>query len=595
MRFATIQGKLMPKVLLSSSDNTLPISQIEIPLQPAIHESFPFNKALQSMLAGKQLLLEELPFPIEEIQAHYENGFLIFRKGIVIENNKPQCVRCGNQDSHLFSSFPCARCGESCIYCRKCIMMGRVSACSPLISWTGPEPISGEKAESEMKDDSNLQQKREIEQILSMIRGEIDSGEDDVRVQHSSLSSAESVNLHTENATQPDSLLDWRGTMDSDEDTKRQHSSQSLAESIDLHTEISAQSDSLLDWTGTLSSGQQRASDRVVAAIRQSESLLVWAVCGAGKTEVLFQGINKALLEGKRVCIATPRTDVVLELAPRLQKVFPTIPVAVLFGGSKDRHLYAPLTIATTHQLLRFYHAFDTVIVDEVDAFPFSAEETLQYAVEQSRKPTSAMIFLTATPNAALQKECRTGKRNFVTIPARFHRHSLPVPSYAWCGNWRKRLKKGKLPSNILLWLKQRITAEKQALLFFPRIELMEQLLPILKKLHPKIESVHAEDPKRKEKVQAMRNKEIPILLTTTILERGVTFPNLDVAVLGAEDRIFTESALVQIAGRVGRSSDYPSGDITFFHHGKTEAMVKARRQILNMNKEAREKRLIDD
>jgi competence protein ComFA len=123
----------------------------------------------------------------------------------------------------------------------------------------------------------------------------------------------------------------------------------------------------------------------------------------------------------------------------------------------------------------------------------------------------------------------------------------------------------------------------------------MEQLLPLLKKLHPKIESVHAEDPQRKEKVQAMRNKEIPILLTTTILERGVTFPNLDVAVLGAEDRIFSESALVQIAGRVGRSSDYPSGDITFFHYGKTEAMVKARRQILHMNKEAREKGLIDD
>lgn len=123
----------------------------------------------------------------------------------------------------------------------------------------------------------------------------------------------------------------------------------------------------------------------------------------------------------------------------------------------------------------------------------------------------------------------------------------------------------------------------------------MEELLPLLKKLHPKIESVHAEDPQRKEKVQKMRNKEIPILLTTTILERGVTIPDLDVAVLGAEDSIFSESALVQIAGRVGRHPDYPSGDIAFFHHGKTEAMVKARRQILAMNKEAREKGLIDD
>ncbi len=91
-----------------------------------------------------------------------------------------------------------------------------------------------------------------------------------------------------------------------------------------------------------------------------------------------------------------------------------------------------------------------------------------------------------------------------------------------------------------------------------------------------------------------MRNKEIPLLLTTTILERGVTIANLDVAVLGAEDRIFTESALVQIAGRVGRSSQYSTGNITFFHYGKTEAMVKAKRQMIQMNKEAKEKGLID-
>ncbi len=91
-----------------------------------------------------------------------------------------------------------------------------------------------------------------------------------------------------------------------------------------------------------------------------------------------------------------------------------------------------------------------------------------------------------------------------------------------------------------------------------------------------------------------MRAKEIPLLLTTTILERGVTFPNIDVAVVGAEDDIFTESALVQIAGRAGRSKDYPGGVVTFFHYGKTNAMVKARKQILSMNHEGIKKGLLD-
>ena len=520
-----MNGKLVPESLQLPTAETLPISQITTLPQPPRNPDYPYNKNLQNILAGKQLLLEELPFTLHEIQAHYENGYLYYRKSITMEHNKHTCVRCGNQESHYFAAFPCARCRENCVYCRKCIMMGRVSTCTPLISWCGPEPDFG-------------------------------LGKDALPV--------ESEHLPLTNQT--------------------------MMAPVPL-----AQSSSFLQWTGTLSHGQKQASNGVVEAVQQAQSLLVWAVCGAGKTEVLFAGINSALLAGKRVCLATPRTDVVLELSPRLKKVFPGVPVATLYGGSEDRHLFAPLTIATTHQLLRFYQAFDVLIVDEVDAFPYSADHSLQYAVQQARKIPSSIIHLTATPNEKWQKECRMGKRNFITIPARFHRYSLPLPKFVWCGNWRKGLKKGTLPKNVLAWVKQRVESKTQALLFFPRIDLMEKLLPLLRNIHPKIEAVHSEDPLRKEKVQAMRQKEIPLLLTTTILERGVTFPKLDVAVFGAEDRIFTESALVQIAGRVGRSADFPSGDITFFHYGKTNAMVKARRQIMEMNKEARKKGLIDD
>lgn len=350
----------------------------------------------------------------------------------------------------------------------------------------------------------------------------------------------------------------------------------------------------ILEWQGQLSEGQKTASEQVVEAIHHNQELLVWAVCGAGKTEVLFAGIDSAIVAGKRVCIATPRTDVVLEITPRLKAAFPKISVASLYGGSPDRHLHTPLTIATTHQLLRFYQAFDTVILDEVDAFPYTVEESLQYAANQARKPTSAMIYLTATPNEKWQRECRSGKRTFTTIPARFHRHPLPIPQFEWCGNWQKHLKKDKLPPNVLSWIKSRIESNKQALIFFPHIPLMEKALPILREYAPDVEAVHAEDPYRKEKVQKMRNKELSILLTTTILERGVTFPNTDVAVIGAEDDIFTESALVQIAGRAGRSKEFPDGVVTFFHYGKTEAMLKARKQITTMNREGIRKGLID-
>ncbi|CAG9608467.1 DEAD/DEAH box helicase [Pseudoneobacillus rhizosphaerae] len=459
--------------------------------------NFQSNPQLQTFLSGRQLLVGDIPFSHEEVQQHFENGYVQYREGLVLQNSKYKCNRCGNSESHFFGEFPCVRCGQKCHYCRKCIMMGRVSSCSSLVCWCGPP-----------KD--------------------------------------------LPATSQP------------------------------------------LEWQGTLSEGQQHASDQLVEAVNLHQDLLVWAVCGAGKTEVLFAGIGTALSKGKRVCLATPRTDVVLELTPRLRKVFPDISVASLYGGSDDRHQFAALTIATTHQLLRFYQAFDMMIVDEVDAFPYTADESLQFAVQQARKKQSSLIFLTATPNEKWQRQCRSGKRSYVTIPARFHRHPLSLPKFVWCGNWKSKLEKKRLPENVLQWARSRIQNQKQALIFFPNIRLMEKTISLFRTIDPKIETVHAEDPLRKEKVQAMRNHETLILLTTTILERGVTFPNIDVAVVGAEEEIFTESALVQISGRVGRSSKYPSGNITFFHYGKSQAMIKAYKQIDHMNKEAYRKGLID-
>ncbi|WP_195892129.1 DEAD/DEAH box helicase [Bacillus niameyensis] len=458
-----------------------------------------YYSELQLLLDGKHLLPSEIPFPKTIMNEYISHELIEATPGIIKQGKNYRCSRCNNETPRLFTSFPCALCQKECYYCRKCIMMGRVSTCTPLLRWKGP-PVH---------------------------------------------------NPHQDHST-------------------------------------------YLTWNGTLSPGQKVASNAGVEGVRMKSDLTIWAVCGAGKTEVLFAAIDEALMSKLRVCIATPRTDVVLELAPRLKKVFPTIPVAVLYGGSKDRNLYAPLTISTTHQLLRFYQAFDLMIVDEVDAFPYSYDSSLQWAVKKSVRPQATTLYLTATPSETWQMECKYGKRNYVKIPARFHRQPLPIPQFTWCGNWRKQLEKMKIPLVVENWIQKRLNQNKQMLLFLPHIELMEKALPIFQKLHPKVEAVHAEDPNRKAKVEKMRSMEVPLLLTTTILERGVTFPNIDVAVLGAEDDIFTESALVQIAGRVGRSAEFPNGHITFFHYGRTKAMIRALVHIDDMNKEAAKKGMID-
>jgi competence protein ComFA len=494
MRFSPQSTHLTPEQLLPTQTVPLQkISNIQIPPQIPPNPAFHYSTELQHYLSGRSLLPDELPFLIELLHQHHLNGYIIYGKGV--ENN--HCHRCGSAKKHRFATFHCYRCKELCTYCRNCIMMGRVSECTPLIVWTGPPPP----------------------------------------------------------AANPPSF----------------------------------------DWTGTLSQAQQEASNRVVDTVKTNDNLLVWAVCGAGKTEVLFQGIHEALNQNKRVCIAAPRTDVILELSPRLQKVFQQTSITTLYGGSEDRHEYGQLVLSTTHQLFRYEKAFDFIVIDEVDAFPYSYDNTLQYAVGKARKPESAIVYLTATPDSQTQKRCASKKQNHVRIPARYHRHPIPMPRLAWCGNWKKAFEKNRIPSILKKWTLQRLQQNKQALIFFPSVKIMEKALPLFQKLNPAIESVHAEDPHRKEKVQKMRSGETPILLTTTILERGVTIPNIDVAVLGAEESIFTESALVQIAGRAGRSAAHPTGDIVYFHYGRTKEMINAILHIYNMNKEGGKRGLIDE
>ncbi|WP_235062640.1 DEAD/DEAH box helicase [Thalassobacillus devorans] len=344
-------------------------------------------------------------------------------------------------------------------------------------------------------------------------------------------------------------------------------------------------------WTGELTTFQQQAADRITKVITDAnQRLLVWAVCGAGKTEMLFPGLSLAFSQGKRVCLATPRADVVKELLPRFISAFPDVSIQALYGDSPDKQGNSQFLIATTHQLLRFGRAFDVMIIDEIDAFPYHTDASLPYATERAAKEQASFIYLTATPRQNHEREIKQKKLPVVFVPRRFHGHPLPVPRFHAAFDIRKSLEKAMLSPKVWKWLVHRKRPDRQLLIFVPTISDAEKTVKILALHYKRIAYVHASDSARQEKVHQFREKEYDVLVTTTILERGVTFPSVDVIVLDSGHQVFDQAALIQIAGRAGRSSKDPDGEVIFFHRGKTDAMVKAVETILKMNRLGRRK-----
>ena len=343
----------------------------------------------------------------------------------------------------------------------------------------------------------------------------------------------------------------------------------------------------VLKWQGKLTEFQAKVSQGLVEAVTKRKDSLVHAVTGAGKTEMIYQVVAQVINQGGAVCLASPRIDVCLELYRRLKVDF-TCDISLLHGES-EAYSRSPLVIATTHQLLKFYQAFDLLIVDEVDAFPYVDNPMLYHAVHQAVKVEGTKIFLTATSTDELDKKVAKGELTRLSLPRRFHGNPLIVPQKIWLADFQKYLGQKKLVPKLRQFIQKQRKTSFPLLIFASEIKRGQEFAEILQSTFPneKVGFVASTTENRLEIVEKFRQKEITILVTTTILERGVTFPCVDVFVVEANHRLFSRSALVQIAGRVGRSMDRPTGELIFFHDGSTMAIEKAIKEIQEMNQEA--------
>lgn len=345
--------------------------------------------------------------------------------------------------------------------------------------------------------------------------------------------------------------------------------------------------DNNLHWDGQLTSNQQKGVRELLMAFQKKQDHLVWAVTGAGKTEMIFPLIEQILKAGSRVAMCSPRVDVCIELFPRIQTVFPNTTVGIFHGKSEEKYHLTQIAIMTVHQLIRFEKAFDVLIIDEVDSYPLAGNEMLHKAINKAKKASGMIVYLSATPPKELIKDVHQGKITLSKLYQRFHGHPLPEPQ---CHLLFKKIDFWGINPQLRYKLNQMINSGQRFMLFFPQIPIMKSFSKQLKKLYPSLTfvDVSSKDKQRLEKVQQFREQKVQAILTTTILERGVTFKKITVIVLEAQAKEFTKTTLIQIAGRAGRGKDSYDDEVHFYYQYYTEQIRLACLEIKYLNRQAK-------
>lgn len=281
-----------------------------------------------------------------------------------------------------------------------------------------------------------------------------------------------------------------------------------------------------------------------------------------GKTEICFESICGYLAQGKKVGFAISRRQVVLEIANRLRIAFPELSVCEVAQGY-TQVTDADLIVCTTHQLYRYPYAF-----------PFVGNEVLQAIANQAC--IGQKLMLSATPDKESMKLVKQNKIELVCLFERPHKHPLIVPKVIQVSIL--------IQVWIVIYLCIKFQKEgKQTLVFVPRKNDGKWMKLILN-VFVKTDFIHSSTQNKDEILDCFRNKELSALVCTTLLERGITIPSVQVVVFKGDHSVFTTASLIQIFGRVGRSFKDPEGKGVCLCQASSESIKDCVSQITKMN-----------
>ena len=314
----------------------------------------------------------------------------------------------------------------------------------------------------------------------------------------------------------------------------------------------------------TLTEAQERSLNEILADMRSPHHMnrLLQGDVGSGKTVVAGLAMYAAVTAGKQAALMVPTEILAEQHLQSLTSLFPSLRILLLTGSLKASERRDRLEliqtgqvdlIVGTHALIQegvHFHDLGLVIMDEQHRFGVAQRRILR---EKGQNPD--VLMMTATPIPRTLAITAFGDMDVSIID------QMPAGRKEIITRWVKH----QQLNLVLDWLVKEIQKGSQAYVISPLIEESEALdlknaIALEEELiayfgdRARIALLHGKM-KGEEKeaiMQAFKQGEIDLLVSTTVIEVGVNVPNATVMIIMDADR-FGLSQLHQLRGRVGR------------------------------------------
>lgn len=292
---------------------------------------------------------------------------------------------------------------------------------------------------------------------------------------------------------------------------------------------------------------------RDMESIRPMDRLLCGDV-GYGKTEVALRAAFKAVMDRKQVAMLCPTTVLAQQHYNTFRERMADFPVKVSLlnrfrSSSEQKEVIGQLrdglidVVIGTHMLLSRrvqFRDLGLLIIDEEQRFGVAQKERLKQL-----RVNVDVLTMSATPIPRTLHMALIGVRDMSVI------NTAPndrLPIHTWVGSWDQEVLREAL--------ERELARQGQVFFLHNRVQNIYRVAEFIRKLVPRarvgVGHGQMERHELESVMTAFINRELDILVCTTIIGSGIDIPNANTIIVDRADQ-FGLSQLYQIRGRVGR------------------------------------------